>query len=292
MLFCCGDLMSRLAGLALDQDIDPAFALHLIRRHALPAPEGASERWPWATRIRCLGRFVVEHESGNLPPPRKESRKPLDLLKLTIALGGSAVRIDRLTALLWPQAEGDAAQNSFDNALHRLRKLVGEQHIVLQAGALSLNAATCWTDVAALEACLSEADALTPDTTPAAIERVAERALALCQGDFLAGDESYPELLLTRRRLRAAFVRQMSRVGALLEATGDVEAAVRVYGRVVERQPLAEAVVRRLMHCLLGLGRRAEAYEAYRDCRQQLSVVLAISPAPETESLALRLREA
>jgi DNA-binding SARP family transcriptional activator len=41
---------------------------------------------------------------------------------------------------------------------------------------------------------------------------------------------------------------------------------------------------------LLALGQRAEAYEAYRRCRQQLSVVLGIRPAPQTEALVASLR--
>jgi hypothetical protein len=36
--------------------------------------------------------------------------------------------------------------------------------------------------------------------------------------------------------------------------------------------------------------KRAEAYEAYRRCRQQLSVVLGIRPAPQTQALVASLR--
>jgi len=66
---------------------------------------------------------------------------------------------------------------------------------------------------------------------------------------------------------------------------------VRVYQRVVELQPLAEDIYRRLIAGLLALGQRAEAYEAYRRCRQQLSVVLGIRPAAETEVLVASLRD-
>ena len=300
MPYCCGDMMPRLAALALAHDIDAPFALHLIRRHALAAPADAGAHWPWPVRIRCLGSFSIERDGQALIQSRKESRKPLDLLKLTIALGGVAVRADRLTALLWPEAEGDAAQNSFDNALHRLRKLIGETSLVMQAGALSLNPAHCWTDVAALEASLHEAADLSADAQAgvavadavADAVAVADRALALYQGDFLAGDEAHPDVLVARHRLRATFVRHMVALGALLEARGEHAAAERVYRRVIEREPLAEDIVRRLIQCLLVLGRRAEAYEAYRHCRQQLSVLLGIRPAAQTEALVETLREA
>jgi len=282
--------MPRLAALALAHGIDAPFALHLVRRHALPAPPDAGEHWPWPLRVRCLGPFVIERDGQPLAQSRKESRKPLDLLKLTIALGGTGVRIEKLTALLWPEAEGDAAQNSFDNALHRLRKLIGETQLVLQSGALSLNAASCWTDAGALAACLREIDDLPSSAEEAAALRLADRALALYQGDFLAGDDAHPEVLLARNRMRAAFVRRMLALGALLEDRAEHAAAERLYRRVVEREPLAEDTVRRLIRCLLVLGRRAEAYEAYRHCRQQLSVLLGIAPSAETEALVETLR--
>ena len=292
LLYCCGNTMSRLCGLAMAHGVDAPLALAIARRHALPAPANAGEQWPWPIRIRCLGHFAIACDGQSLAQSRKESRKPLDLLKLMIALGGTAVRADRLAALLWPEMMGDAAQNSFDNAVHRLRKLIGERHIILQLGALSLNPATCWTDVAELETCLQRVDSLTAAAEPVEVAGIVDHALALYQGDFLAGDDSHPDVLVARNRLRALFVRRMATLGALLEAQGRPERAALVYRRVIEREPLSEDMVRHLMRCLQKRGLRAEAYEAYRTCRQQLSVVLGIRPSAETEALAATLREA
>ncbi len=294
MPYCCGDMMSRLTALALHHDIDPAFAQAMIRRHRLPAPPGAGESWPWALRIRTLGRFGIERDgtaSTTSVASRKESRKVLDLLKLLIAWGGGPVPVARLCAALWPEAEGDAARNSFDNALHRLRKLLGaDGHVLLHAGGLSLNAATCWTDLAALDACMAEVDTLPVGDDSARIAPLAERALALYLGPFLVGEDDLPGVLTARARVEARFTRQMTALGARLEAAGEAAAAARLYQRVVEQQPLAEDVVRRLIGCLLTLGQRAEAYEVYRRCRQQLSVLLGMRPAPETEALVESIR--
>ncbi len=288
--YCCGVTMSRLCALALTHDIERQLAADIVKRYALPAPKQAGEHWPWPVRIRAFGHFAVECDGKAMTQSRKESRKPLDLLKLMIALGGTAVRVDRLSALLWPDMAGDAAQNSFDNAVHRLRKLIGERHIVLQSGALSLNTSTCWTDVAELTDCLRQAESLTEASEPGVIEQCVTTALTLYQGDFLAGDETYAEVMTARNRLRAMFVRQLSASGALLETQGRLEAAALVYRRVIEREPLSEDAVRHLMACLHKLGRTAEAREAYRSCRQQLSVVLGIQPAAQTEALAATLR--
>jgi LuxR family transcriptional regulator, maltose regulon positive regulatory protein len=290
MPFCCGDMMPSLCSLALEHDIDAAFAQHIIRRHALPAPAGAGERWPWPVRIRTLGAFAIERDGG-AAPSRKESRKPLDLLKLLAALGGGPVPVERLCAALWPEAEGDAARNSFDNTLHRLRKLLGgDRHLVLQAGALSLDGGTCWSDAAALDACLAELDGRGPEDDVERTLALAERALTLYRGPFLAGEEEQPVVVAARARIEARFVRQMAGAGAQVEAAGHHADAARIYERVLEQQPLAEDIYRRLMSCLLSLGRRAEAFEAYRRCRQQLSVLLNLRPSAETEALVDPIR--
>ena len=292
MPYCCGDMMPALALLALDHGIDPPFAQALVRRHALPAPAGAGARWPWPVRIRTLGRFAIERDAAPGAAPRKESRKPLELLKLLIALGGEAVPVARLCAALWPDAGGDAARNSFDNALHRLRKLLGDDAlVVLRAGGLSLDASRCWTDLAALEACFDEIQRLEPDAGAAQLASLVQRTLALCAGDFLPGDDELPDVLVARLRIRARFTRQMAVLGDRLDAGGQHAAAVQVYQRVVELQPLAEDIYRRLISGLLTLGQRAEAYEAYRRCRQQLSVVLGIRPAAATDALVASLRD-
>ena len=290
--YCCGAMMPRLAWLAIEHGIDPAFAVQIIRRHGLPAPPEVGAAWPWPIRIRTLGLFALEREGETAAAPRKESRKPLDLLKLLIALGSQAVPVARLCAALWPEAEGDAARNSFDNALHRLRKLLGgDQHLSLRAGGLSLDTRTCWADLPALEAGLTEADRLAPEADADKVSATAERVLALYRGEFLAGDEDLPDVLVARARIQARFTRQMAVLGARLEALGAHAQAVRIYERVIESQPLAEDIYRRLIGCLLALGQRAEAYEAFRRCRQQLSVVLGLRPAPETEALVASLRD-
>ncbi len=291
MPYACGDMMSSLTLLAIRHDVDPAFAHGLIRRHALPAPGGAGEHWPWPIRIQTLGRLSIEREGTQAAAARKESRKPLDLLKLLLALGGEAVPVARLSAVLWPDAEGDAARNSFDNALHRLRKLLGaDRHLLLQGGALSLNTATCWTDLKTLEALFVQVDRDIVQAGAENLEEWADRILALYGGEFIAGDEALADVLVTRARLQARVSRHLVALGSRLELLGQHQRAAAIYGRVVEQQPLAEDVVRRLISCLLTLGQRAEAYEAFRRCRQQLSVVLGVRPAPDTEALVASLR--
>lgn len=276
--------LQRLAAHLLGAQGDIVAALTLLR-------SVESERWPWPIRIRTLGHFAIDSQDGPELARRKESRKPLAMLKLLIALGGEAVPVARLCLALWPDVDGAAARNSFDNALHRLRKLLGgERHVQVRLGGVGLDPTTCWTDLAALDACLDQADAFTPDAGSAPLQALAARALSLFRGDFLAGEDELSDVLGARVRIRAKFVRQMGALGARLEALGCHADALRIYQQVVELQPLAEGMHRRLIACWLALGQQAEAFAAYRHCRQQLSVLLGIQPAPETELLVAPLR--
>ena len=203
----------------------------------------------------------------------KAQKKPLELLKALVAHGARRVDAAMLTALLWPDAEGDDAKASFDSTLYRLRKLVDvDGAIVLTEGKLSLDAASVWVDALALDALLDD------DTAPVA------RALALARGDFLADEASLPWAVRARDRLKARLLRAVVAEAETCEASGDYATARTLYEAVLERDNLAEAVYRRLMVCQRELGDAAGAMSTYRRCRELLSIVLGRAPAAETEA--------
>lgn len=143
-------IMPRMCAIALRHGIDTAFVRRLIRERGLAAPPDAPTCWPWPVRIHALGRFVVERDDAELPTTRKEQRKPLDMLAIVIAQGSRGVNAKRVAHQLWPDADGVAAQNSFDNTLHRLRRMLGsERSVVLRDGGLSIDASYCWIDARA-----------------------------------------------------------------------------------------------------------------------------------------------
>ena len=49
------------------------------------------EDWPWLIRICTLGRFAIVIDGIPLRSTGKAQKRPLDLLKLLIALGGQSV---------------------------------------------------------------------------------------------------------------------------------------------------------------------------------------------------------
>jgi len=221
MLYCCGDMMAQLAALALRYGLEPDIARSIVLINDLHAPPQADATWPWALRVRALGGLQVEHAGAAPPPSRKESRRLLELMRLLAAHGGTPLAQDAVADALWPDAEGDAARNALDNALHRLRKMLGgDDRIVLRQGALGLNPERCWTDVGELERLLGRlAD------TPADALSDWVRALGQLYTAPLLPEDDSPAVAGRRRALHAHVQRSLRSAVARLQDAGHGAAA-------------------------------------------------------------------
>ena len=282
------DILACLAMFAIENGIAPVYTTELISRRCLMPPPDAGADWPWAVRISTLGGFEMTRENEPIQFAGKAQHKPLELLKLTIALNGRGVDSQTLVELLWPDADGDDARSAFGVTLFRLRKLLGrDDALTLQDGKLSLNPAVCWVDAWAFERLLLRVEAAlraNPLKDPAGIDTLADGMLQLYRGHFL-GSESESWALAPRERLRSKFLRHCAAIGKRLELAGHWEKAARLYERVLELDPLAEEFYRHLMICHRERGHRAEAMVVYRRCREMLSIVLGILPSPETQAV-------
>lgn len=280
------ELMSRLCAKALEAGIEPDYVRRLIRTRGIPPLAAArdSQRWPWPVKLRVLGEFTLEVDDKPVRFAAKAQRKPLELLKALVAFGARAVPEAKVAQALWPDAEGDAAQQALATTLHRLRKLLGnEAAIDVEAGALSLQPDCAWTDALVFERIADRAEASWSAGAESA-KRDSEAALSLYHGPFLAAEEA-PWALGARERLRAKFLRLSRLLADRCEASSDWPGAIRVYERALESDNLVEDLYRRLMRCHIAAGQRAEALVTYRRCRNLLSVVLGLQPAAETQAL-------
>ena len=283
-------MMSRLAAVVIAEGIEPDYVRQLVAaRGRAPDPASPPDDWPWPLRIRALGRFEVLRDGAPLAFRGKAQKKPLELLKALVALGGEGVETGRLAAILWPDASGDAAKVSFDSTLYRLRKLLDrDAALALAEGKLSLDRRQCFVDVWAFDRVAREADV----ASGAAAADVARRLLDAYPDHFLATDDDQPWLMGMRDRLRSRFVRAVVALGRALESDARWEDAVALYARALELDNLAEDLYRSLMVCYRELGRPSEAVQAYRRCKELLSVVLGLAPSPETERVRQSLEAA
>jgi DNA-binding SARP family transcriptional activator len=223
--------VARALAAALAAGIEPDYAKSLIKRRRLVPEEArpSGEEWPWTFRVQTFGGFRLEGHDEPAAASGKAQRRPLDLLKALIAYGGRQVSESRLTDALWPRVDGDSAHRSFTSALHRLRKILGEERaLVLHEGKLSLDARFFWVDAWEFEALAAQVEAA---ADPGSVEKLAERMLALYRGPFMADDVDAAWVLQARERMRARLERAMGRVLRYWQENGQAERA----GAALER---------------------------------------------------------
>ncbi|BCS55032.1 BTAD domain-containing putative transcriptional regulator [Geobacter sp. SVR] len=288
-------IMAALCSRALEADIEPEYVRALIKRHRL-APQAShaeSRDWPWPLRIHTLGRFEIVRHGERLVFSGKKQEKPLSLLKALIVHGGREVPADWLCEALWPSAMGDAAYSSLKMALSRLRRLLGDDHLVeMREGKLSLNRSMCWVDAWAVTGSAGRIDARLrreEDGITAARDNslagLVDEMIRMYAGEFLSGEKTEYWEINFRSRLQYAFLGAMKAFCAGLERAQCWDTALTYYRRAHEADPLAEEIYQRLMVCHNRLGQKAEAVGIYHLCRTTLQAALGITPSSQTRKI-------
>jgi ATP/maltotriose-dependent transcriptional regulator MalT len=277
-------LVSCLCEFALQHGIEVEYVRSKIRKCGVSPASPSSEHWPWLVKVYTLGRFAVARDGEPVTFTGKAQKKPFDLLKALIALGGRNVDFTALMGILWPDATGDA-QKSFEMTLSRLRKLLGQSDVVLvQDGKLTLNPHFVWVDAWAFERVLPRVGGDLMEDSDGA-----QRAFDLYKGRFLEREPKAPWMQAMADRLQAKFLRLVLAMGRSRETTS-WERAAQVYERGLDLDNLAEELYRRLMICHRERGRVADAMNVYRRCRENLSIILGVAPSADTVALYNSLR--
>lgn len=267
---------------ALAADIEPEYVTGLIRKLRIRPPDAASERWPWAVRIRTLGSFSVECDERTLSFERKTPRKPLQLLKALIAAGGRAVPEHRLIDALWPDEDGDLAHNAFNVALTRLRKLLGHASAIVQSGgSLSLDMSLVWVDAL----CFKTRVDRSLELGTSADRPTLEHAMRLYAGPFLSEEGEAGWSIAMRERLRSRHTEGMLLLGRLQRENGAIASAIATYQRGIDADPLLEEFYRELIRCHLARGESAAAESVYRRLERTMKAIQGTAPSPQTETL-------
>lgn len=283
--------VARLCGIALQENIEVQYVQEFIPNRWLPlSPDLRPTNWPWAIKIYVLGKLSIEVQGQPLEKGRKAPHRLLDLLAAIVAFGGIEVPITRLVDVLWPEADGDQAQQNFKKSVSRVRKMLGVENVMLwQDGKITLNRDLCWVDVMAFEALARQADSQATNTRMQDSGEPGNLALALYRGPFL-GLEDIPEWARSyHNEIRNRWVRLLTRRGDQLDANAGVSDAVRELEAALEIDPVAEPLYQRLIPLLLAKGRRSEAAAQYDRCRAALARWGNRTPSAATERLAMAM---
>jgi DNA-binding SARP family transcriptional activator len=286
--------MAKLCVAAIEAGIEVDYVRDLIRKRNLVSdqPPLHLENWPWPLKIFTLGRFAILRDGKPVQFSRKVQQKPLSVLKALIAFGGKRVNEEEIMDGLWPEAEGDMAQQSFATALHRLRQLLGnERAIQRQEGQLTLDDRFCWVDVWAFEAILEQADVRWKKGRVGKGIELIEKATAMYKGPFLAKEMMQPWTISMRERLRSKFLRNVEKMGKYWQQGSQWERTVDCYLKGLEVDDLAEEFYQGLMNCYHELGRKTDVLAVYQRYRKTLSAVPGLEPSPKMEAICRSLTE-
>lgn len=282
---------AQVCALGLEHQIEPAFVREVITARSLDAVRPDLAAWPWPIRVMTLGRFQIELGGERLAFAGKVAKKPLELLQFIIASGGTDVSAATVMFALWRELEGDKARSAFNVALHRLRKLLGnDDAVVLELGRVSLNPKLVWVDCLAFELLVDGAGAAPAATLTPAAALGAQRAVAMYGGHFLHETEDEPWQMVCRSRLASKFKRTVTLLARVGVAGGDTRAVRSLLERALELDPLAEDIARELMRLLSDAGEQAAALNVFEHCRAAIAQGLNAQPASATLALVQRIR--
>lgn len=204
-------------------------------------------------------------------------------LALGAGPGGGLVRRDALLPLFWPDSSEEKARNSLRQAVHQLRRALGEEVIVGRgAEELGVDRDRLWCDAVAFSEAL-------------AAGRL-EEALGLYRGELAAGlhvadcPEFAEWLDGERRRLRREAIGAAGRLAEAAWEAGAVATALGWARRAVALAPLEEEPARRLITFLDQAGDRGGALAEFEQLAARLRRELEVAPSAETRSLVASLR--
>ena len=281
--------MSRLCAAALDHDIEVDYVQEMIRRNRLVPDTSAAtlKNWPWPIKIYVLGAFRMVIEGKLVGSGKKGQKKVIELLRAIVVFGGRDVSATDLTDALWPDSEGDDANNALKTAVHRLRKLLGQPDAIeVSAGHLRLNSQYCWTDLGSFDRLVEEA------RNEAEKYALLEQAINLYRGPLLSSEEEVSWVVAPSERVRSKFLSAVTIAGQYWESKQQWTKAISIYERALEVDHLIESFYLQLMHCHRNLGHCAEAISTYERCAKTLAAELGVEPSQELQSFGDTLRNA
>jgi two-component SAPR family response regulator len=252
-----------------------------------PGPAGGAAR----VVVRALGSLAVTVDGV----PVEDASWPTAarrLFELLLSLPGSHATAQEAAAQLWPRHLPRSALNSFNVALHGLRRVLqpemragGESRYVVRQGRLyrlALDEIACDADD------FSRLVARTSQPLDDDAAQRLETAVALYHGDFLAtSSEGFAEQ--RRARLHHLWLEALERLGEWHGLAGRDGQALHAFNRMLEQSPQREDVWARVLELHLSVGDEYGALAALQRCEQSLAAA-GIEPSGLLRELHRRVR--
>lgn len=269
-------LLAELLADALDNGIEVEFCRSMIAKRHLAAPLRRPRSWPWSLKVHVLGEFRMERDGAVIDLGTKPPTRALDILRMLAISKDHACSLENLQDSLWPDLDGDQAKAACDQALHRLRKLLGTADLIVQReGRLRLAPDRVWIDLADWE---SRRKTLA-NSSVVELEQLFLDFPGPLQ--FRAQSWSLP----VAERVRDEFVELTIHLGKQCEARSDWAAARGYYLRAIEIYPESARLSQALIQARLAQGDVAGAIDDYARYERTLRAAGGETPSPAIRAL-------
>ena len=240
----------------------------LIRKRRLQPPcDQTLDNWYWPLRVQVITEGKAELDG--VPLELGGKGRELLLLLATLGDGERPVARETLQDRLWPDSDGDRAKQALDTAIHRLRRQLGTESMILtRPGSVALNPSLCQVDYWCLLRDLSACD-----EDPARFQRLLQAM------PWLADREDQP--ILPKESLRRRITQH------LLDRLGQVppQTAEDWLETLLEVQPDSERLWQALIRHHLQQGYPAAARKAWERCQASLQRHTGMAPSAQTRIL-------
>lgn len=234
-------------------------------------------------QVQTFGAVDLRRDGAEVRSVLTQPKRMALFVHLLLGSGSGYQNRDAILARFWPDADDERARNSLRQALHYLRRSLGEGVIVSRGDEIGVAADLVRCDAVEFQRAISAGRL--------------EQAMELYAGDFLPAFyvEDAPAVEAWIDEERGHHRRQAFRVAAGLAeheaAAGQEKAAVIWARRAVAIEPFEEAAVRRLMELLARSGEAAAALTAYEEFAARLKAEHELEPGGETRGMASLIRE-
>jgi DNA-binding SARP family transcriptional activator len=238
------------------------------------------------TTFQVLGPVTAFDPSGAAVPLR--AAKTRMLLGVLLVHANARVPADSLFAVLWPAGPPRSARANLQTYVSDLRRLLGQQRLVLDRAGYRLLVRPGELDLHCFEELAERGRRELADGQPARAAETLRRAYALWRGEPFedvpdaAGEAVVHRLREQRWLVRESLAQTRLRLGAAAELVAELQT-------MVAEEPLRERLWLLLMLALASSGRRSEALACYQRLYRLLDTELGIEPGDELRQLHQRI---
>jgi adenylate cyclase len=234
--------------------------------------------------VRTFGAVELRRGETEVRSVLSQPKRLALFIHILLASPSGFLNRDALLARFWPDSDAERARNSLRQALHYLRRSLGDDVIESRGDEIGCTAGTVHCDALEFVRAL-QAGRL-------------EDGLRLYRGDFMPAFfvEDAPEVETWLDEQRSYYRRQaFQSAGALAdsrEAEAEPATAVEWARTACAIEPADEAAARRLIRLLAASGEPAAALAAFEEFEARLRRDHEIEPSVETRALADSIRRA